>query len=104
MATKAAKAAKLKSAETRSHEEELAKEKLAEMEVDESFIQKDERRLRIRRQSDLNMDANNSEGEVIPLDNISSTSDESNDCPAAEDNALKKNGTKVSFCSDVRYY
>ena len=101
MATKAAKAAKAESAESRLREEELAEEKLVEMEVDESFIQKEERRLRIRRWSDLeNIDPNNSEGEVIPLDNISSTSDESelNDCPAAKDNVLKKNGTKVSFC------
>ena len=98
IAVKAAKAAKAENAETRLREEELAKEKLAEMEVDESFIQKDERRLRIRRRSDLdNMDASTgSEGEVIPLENISS--DESSDCPAAEGNTLGKNGTKVSFC------
>ena len=80
----------------RLREEELAKEKLAEMEVDESFIQKDERRLRIRRQSDLeNMEIDTSEGEVIQLDHISS--DSSNDAPTAVDNALKKKGTKVSF-------
>ena len=59
-AKKADKAAKVAEKEKKEVETKVAKDKLAELEVDESFIEQQEHQGRIRRQSDMGVGRSNS--------------------------------------------
>ena len=104
-ATKADKAAKASSKKKKEEDADAAKEKLAEMEVDESFAQRQDRQRRIRRQSDMDVnecdDSDGTEEDFADLMEMEFSGDEEEADgeahPEDELEILKMQGPKVSF-------
>ena len=87
--SKAARDAKAAKKRDKAAETEAAKQKLAEMEADESFVQAQEQRGRIRRRSDMKAGLNDSD------DNLEGELDKESD--GEEREIGKKHAAKVSF-------
>lgn len=101
-ATKAAKQAKEVDKQKRMDEASIAKERLAEMEADESFARDQECQGRVRRQSDMavgarDKDKSNSEGEFAGLNQMDFSTDESEPSDNESEVLQKKSGATVSF-------
>ena len=100
---KATRQAKEADKQKRADEAGAAREKLAEMEVNESLIREQEYQGRIRRQSDMaagdgNGNESESRSEFASLNGKEFSGDESDDEP---ETLRKKSGAKVSFCQLV---
>ena len=102
---KATKKAKAEDKEKQAAEAEAVKDKLAAIEVDESFAQKEEDQQRIRRLSDLTGDKNN----IVSTHSEESgddydQSDEGSDQSEAENESaqLRRRTPKVSFGQPLR--
>lgn len=109
-AKKADKAAKVAEKERKEAEADTAKDKLAEMEVDESFIEQQEQRRRIRRQSDMGAsrsnDLDDSEEEFAGLmdaDFSSDTSETDSEPDGELATPTKKRGAAAATAATVGF-
>lgn len=103
-ATKEAKAAdKAADKQRREADADAAKEKVAAMEVDESFTQMQEDKQRIRRQSDMKImtHTDDSDGQFPGLNDVELSDKESEAAADEIEQLRKKRGPKVSFDSDL---
>jgi hypothetical protein len=101
---KAAKEAKEAKKQRKAVEVEAAKEKLAEIEANESFAQMQEQQKRIRRRSNVKFSASGERGNGGESDNTDGESDDhddKNESGGEPDDLGKKRGAKVGFGSSI---